>query len=427
MKTQKQKRLLVLGGGDAALNVVLEAQKQGMYTIATDNLPTGTAKEQADKSYGISTTDIEKLKELVQDEQIDGVFSGPSEFNIKNVMRLCEETGLNFYATREQWDICSNKYTFKQLCQKFNVPSVKDYQYGKEKIIEFPVIVKPVDGHSSRGISVCNNQIELDEAYKKALSFSDSKQVIVEKYIESAGVGFNVRYIAHKGKLHLVLTGDTYTVDSDKGTALINGVGIYPSRFTKYYIDNIDEKVKKMFEFIGIDHASLFMQAIIEDDIYFHEMGLRLSGGLLYKLVEPITDINDMKMMLRYAVGEDFTSEPEIRKIDPYLSGKQACILNIPLKAGTIKKISGIEKIKENVTLQAFEQYYHDGDIVKPEFIGTIQQHMGRFKFVADSMEEIIEKIDYIQKNIIVENNEGEDMIYKYFDIKRLVNNKIKL
>lgn len=421
MKTNEKKKLLVLGGGEAAVNVVREAKKQGLYVIATDYLPGGRAKEEADKSYQISTCDIEKLKQLVAEEEIDGVFCGPSEFNIVNTMTLCEETGLPFYATREQWNICSNKMTFKKLCREHGVPCVEEYDIKKIDETKFPVIVKPVDGHSSRGIKVCNTEAEVHEAYENALEYSESGQAIIERYIDSEGVGFNVRYIAQDKKLHLVLTGDTYIVDPYERTALINAVGIYPSKYNQYYMENINKKVKKMFESIGIDHSSLFIQALVDNDkLYFHEMGLRLSGGLLYKLVEPITDINDMKMLIRYAVGEKFAFDDEISQIDSDLKGKKACIFNIPLKPGKIGKICGCEKIKETINLQAFEQYYWEGDTIEEGYIGTIQQHLGRFKFIADTLEEIMEIIDFIQRTIIIRDTEGNDMIYQYFDTARI-------
>lgn len=427
---KEQKRLLVLGGGAAALDVVLEAKKLGYYVIATDYLQGGAAKEKADKSYQISTADIEELKKLIEKEKIDGVFCGPSEFNIINVMKLCKASGLRFYASEEQWDTCANKSSYKQMCNTFKVPCAPEFDIADRANIKYPVIVKPVDGNSSRGITVCSKEDELEDAYTRALKASESKKALVEKFVESEGIGFNVRYIANKGEIYLVLTGDTYTVAEKEKEGLINAVGIYPSKYTQYYIENIDENVKRMFKAEKIENATFFMQALVEDEIYFHEMGLRLSGGLLYKLVEPLTGVNDMKMMIRYAVEGEFATQEEIQKIDPYMGGKKACIFNIPLKVGTIAEIDGIQKIKDSIQLEALNTYYKIGDEIKPQYIGTIQQHFGRFKFIADSEEEIIEKIDFIQRNLDIKDMDGKDMIYKYFDTARikkagyLLNNK---
>ena len=76
-------------------------------------------KRKADESYQISTTDIESLTKLVEKKHVDGIFCGPSEFNIVNTMNLCESVNLPFYISREQWDLCSNKLSFKKIMQRF--------------------------------------------------------------------------------------------------------------------------------------------------------------------------------------------------------------------------------------------------------------------------------------------------------------------
>jgi len=116
------KKLLVLGGSSASLDVVKIAKKMGVYTIVTDDRPSGAAKDIADEAAMVSTIDMDGLLQLIRQKNIDGVFCGPSEFNIINTMKICSLAGLPFYATKEQWDICSNKDRFKQLCRDNAVP-----------------------------------------------------------------------------------------------------------------------------------------------------------------------------------------------------------------------------------------------------------------------------------------------------------------
>ena len=195
--------------------------------IVVDDRKTGVSKEIADESYIVSTTDMDGLKKIIEEKHIDGVFCGPSEFNLKNTMRLCQLTGLPFYATEKQWDICSNKANFKQLCRDNNVPSVPEYKLNKNFLeselekIDYPVIVKPVDSSSSKGISVCYTKKELLNACEFAHEYSQSGDIIVEKYIQNGGIVTSVRYIVCNGELYLSLMGDVYVVDPINKTALI--------------------------------------------------------------------------------------------------------------------------------------------------------------------------------------------------------------
>lgn len=118
----KNKKLLVLGGTSASVDLVKTAKKMGVYTIVTDDQDFGVAKEIADETLNISTTDISALARFVKSRKIDGVFCGPSEFNIRNAMKVAHLSRLPFYATEEQWNICSNKESFKELCREFSVP-----------------------------------------------------------------------------------------------------------------------------------------------------------------------------------------------------------------------------------------------------------------------------------------------------------------
>ncbi len=421
------KKLLVLGGSSASLDVVKIAKKMGVYTIVTDDRPSGAAKDIADEAAMVSTIDMDGLLQLIRQKNIDGVFCGPSEFNIINTMKICSLAGLPFYATKEQWDICSNKDRFKQLCRDNAVPCVPEYTLTADfleddlKNIEYPVIVKPVDGCSSKGISVCRSAGELKTAFANALEYSQSGRVIVEKYVENGGVVTSVRYIACHGELYCSLLGDTYVVDPVNRTALISAVTVFPSKLTGSYLAGTDQKVKEMFKSIGFKNGALFMQSLPEDGwVYFHEMGLRLSGGLTYKITEAANGVNDLAMMIRFALGGEMCVENELKRIDPYLGGRLAVGFCVPLKIGAVASVAGVEEILRTLPIEDFIQYYAVGDCVTPEKIGTLMQHFGRFKFFAAGKEEIAAVIDTIQNTLKITDTDGNDMLYMRFDTNRL-------
>lgn len=421
------KKLLILGG-TSGIEIVKQAKRMGVYTIVADIEDTDPAKELADEAVHLSTTDFLGIKQLIKEKSIEGVFCGPSEFNLQNVMKVCEDNELPFYATHEQWNICQNKISFKKLCKKYNVPIIPEYHLTEELLeadlikIIYPVIVKPADGRSSIGVSVCKNKEELLKAVPKAISSSKSKQFLVEKYITS-DYGFGCRYIANEGEIYLSAVCDRYTVDELGGKALISSSAIFPSKKINQYIQEINSNVIAMFKSIGIKNGTFFMQALINQEnnqIYFHEMGLRLSGGLIFSMLEASCGYNDVQMMIRYALGGPMATTAEIQKIDPYMHNHYIGSLTIPLKAGTIGKISGIEQIKANDKIIDFTQYYFNNDIIKPEYIGTLSQLFCRIKMMTNSIDEYKKTVDWIQKTIKILDIKGNDMIYRRFDTHRM-------
>lgn len=426
------KKLLVLGGTSASIGVINEAHEleEKVHVIVADDKPldVGVAKPLADEVVQISTADTEALAKYVRENQVDGVFCGPTEFNIQNALAVAEAAGLPFYCTREQWDLCSNKASFKDLCRQYGVPCVPEFHLTEEmreedlKKIRYPVIVKPVDGCSSKGLTVCRNEEELKKAYPLALSYSASKSVIVEKYlVGDYGVVF--RYMAINGNIHLLAINDNYTVDTSEGKIMITAAAVFPSKRTKEFIETIHPNVVKMFEGIGVKNGAFFLQARVDGDdnqVYFHEMGLRLSGGLLYPIYKTACGYSDMKMMLRCALGMEMASSEEIGKIDPMFHGNIVGSLCVPLKAGTVGSVGGVDEIRQDETVMDVLQYYYPGESVAPEKIGTLTQHFCRIKFMTRAYEDIIGKVAFFQKTLDIRNTQGEDMIYKYFDTDRL-------
>ena len=420
------KKILVLGSVNSSLEVVRQAKKMGYYTIVVSNAP-GEASAIADKFVQIDIKDKDAITKYIRENKIDGIFTGPSEFLTKTMIDICEQTGLRCYVTSRQWAICQDKRQFKNLCKKFGVPCIPDYDLTVDMKpedlvrIKYPVIVKPVDSFSSKGISVCNSESELAGAIDFALSFSPTKQFIVEKYITN-DYGFSCRYIANNGKIFLTATNDRYTVDQAGGRAMISGLSIFPSKKTKAYIENINSNVIAMFKSVGLENGSFFMQALIDDDgqIYFHEMGLRLSGGLVFKMFEETCGYNDLEMMIRYAMEGQMATPEEESKINPYFNNIYTCSLTLPMKVGIIAKIEGKETILANEHVIEFIQYYHEGDIIMDEYIGTLSQHFGRVKIVANDARVIYSTIRMIQDTLKITDEYGNSLIYKNFDLERI-------
>ena len=400
----------------------------GVYTIVADLDETNVSKKISDEAVVISTTDTESLVNLIKEKQINGVFSGPSEFNIQQVMKVCEASGLPFYASKKQWDICQNKATFKDLCRKFNVPVVPEYQVSKEMFpeeltkVKYPVVVKPVDACSSKGLSICSDEAQLRQAIPYAISASESGKYIVEKCITS-DYGFGCRYIANNGEIYLSAVCDRYTVDEFDGKAHISAAAIFPSKKTDAFIRDVNPRIVAMFKSIGLANGTFFMQALVDQEdgqIYFHEMGLRLSGGLIYSMLEASCGYNDVQMMIRYALGGPMATDEDVAKIDPYMHGNFVGSLTIPLNVGIIGHIEGVEEVRSNPKVTSLVQYYQEGDSIGSEIIGTLMQHFCRVKMMTDSIEEYYHLISWIQSTIHITDVSDNDMVYRYFDSNRI-------
>lgn len=420
------RRLLVLGGTKATYDLVKVANEMGVVTIVTDDDPTHETRKIAKENYLVSTTDFQGLKKLISEKKIDGVFCGPSEFNIRNLLRLCEEIGLPCYTTTAVWDKCANKDVFTQYCMKHHVDCPQEYDVNEfspqedlEKL-DYPVIVKPVDRCSSIGISVSEDISTIRQACHDAMEASNCKRIIVEKYIENDGALFGVRYFLRDGEAFPYLMIDTYIADPVKRISLISAVTLAPSRHVRYYMEHMDANVREMLKDMGLKNGTVFIQALpYNGKIYFHEMGYRLSGGLIFKMTEPLMGINDMKMMIRFALGGEMCTDDELERLDVACNGRCGAQLMVPLGAGTIGEIQGLDETVKMKGVCDFLQYYNVGDTVDPSCIGTLQQLFGRYTLVADSKDELRNTMEAIQNKLKVFDVDGRVMNNMPFDLSR--------
>lgn len=409
MKSLKGKKLLVLGGSASNVQIVHFAQQMGAYVVVADNRENRPGKEAADDSVLISTDDYDSLCKYIIDNHIDGVATGAGEWNVVNAMKLCKKAGLPYYADERLWSICQDKRNFKDCCIKYGVPTVPEFSVNNRPMAkDYPVIVKPVDGCSSRGITVCHNEVELSHAIDFALSQSQSSNVIIEKYIDNGGVTIDAKYVVVDGICYLEALGERYVLDG----GLITAISFYPSSLIEHFKEKVNPNVQKMFEGLGYKNGVFFFQAIPDrDEIYVYEMGLRVSGGMIYNMTEAAGCNNVMKMLIYHSLTGRMCEKEDLKLIDPLFNGRYATTVALPLRLGTIYQINGVKEIKSIPGVVDVTVYYGKGHQCEQKHINTLDQLFARVMIVKDNKEELRDCLDEIRRIVSVKDTEGNDLI----------------
>ncbi|WKA54427.1 ATP-grasp domain-containing protein [Planococcus shixiaomingii] len=414
MASDAQKRVLILSGIAHMIDVVKTAKKLGFYTIVVDRDAGSPAKAYADKSYDVSTSDIEKMLEIAEAEKVDGVFNAFDDVNTWNALALCEKLNLPYYATEEQLQVCSDKEKFKECCRSFGVPVIEEYKIDgnlSDEVLaqlEFPVIVKPVDSYASKGITVCHSIEAVKDGYEKALKFSKSQNVIVEPFVDNS-YGVQMFYTVHQGNIVLSGVVDRYVHKQTEEHPPLPIAMVFPSQHQDLYIKEVDPNVRRMIKGLGIENGLVFIQSLFENDnFYVYEMGFRFSGELHYKIIEKQTGINLMEMMLDFSVGSNI-DDYKIEKYDNGYTPLPSCNLPILLNKGTIDKIVGLEQVQNLPAVVSSVITRSAGETI--ETIGNYSQMLGRFNLVSETVEELNETILAIHETLHVFSTEGEDMI----------------
>lgn len=410
MKRLEGKKILILGGTAPCVHVTKFAKEMGAFVYVADaSTELGPAKKLADESVLISTADHKALLDFVKENHIDGILTGPGEFNIQNAMAVSKMAGLPFYCNREQWDICQDKRNFKDFCKQYGLPGVPEYAVDEELVEDdFPVIVKPVDGCSSRGINICWNQDEYVKAKDAASSASKCGKILVEKYVVNGGTTIDAKYVAVNGEYYLEAIGDRHVLNG----GLITAISFYPSKYYDTFMKQVDPYVKKAFSSIGLTNGAFFFQAIPDGkNIYIYEMGLRVSGGMIYNLTEATSGNNTLKMLVHQCVTGVMCEEDDIKTIDPMCNGKVATTMAFPLRLGTIGSVDGFDALLSLPNTVDLTRYYSVGATIEKKHVNTLDQLFARLMMIADSLEDLFAELQKVRNGVSVRDVDGNEMI----------------
>lgn len=422
MKELKGKRLLILGGDRLSGEIVKKAKEIGVYTIVSDwyEEDRSPAKKISDKAFMTSTSDVKALLQLIEREKIDGVLTGFTDSALANYSAICEAAGLPCYGTSEQFNILTNKKIYKKLCRDFGVSVIDEYDInevcGKE--INYPVLVKPADNSGARGISICNCRQELMSGYIKALEFSKTKEVIVERYIDGKEV--TIFYLLQNGEVYLTAMGNRHIKHNQQDVIALPVAYTFPSVHLEKYQKIGDPKVKDMFRSIGIENGMVFMQCLIEDgECVVYDIGYRLTGSMEYKLLEAVCDFNPLEMMIRFALTGQMADYSLEEKASPKWE-RYACNISFLVKPGVVDKIHGIDKIMEIPGVIDAVLAHAEGDEIKESAKGTLQQIILRVFATASTQEQLEEILNEVYQSLKVVSFDGSDMLLDGFCTEEL-------
>ena len=415
------KKLLILGANPETIPLVQVANELGVKTIVTSNVPTDAAKKYAWKACNVDGMDIPGLIALANEEKVDGILVGVADILVPVYCKVCAAMNLPCYATQEIVDVFSYKDVFKATCERYGVHGIPEFYLDAnlkpEDIdkIHFPVMVKPVDGYSGLGMTVCYTAEELPAAVEKALSISKNKRFIVERYMQCEDMG--MYYTFKDGECSASCIYDRYTTDEQAGLSRVCLGGTYPSKHLDEYFSRMHPNVVRLFKEIGIKNGVLMLSGFYENgEFYVYDTGFRLQGEAPHLLMKAIHGFDQREMLIRFALTGSEGNINLKTDDDTRLRGKWAATLWILLKQGTIAKIEGMDALEEDSRIVANVQRLYEGDEVLPNWVGTEKQVLTRLYLVCESKQELADCLSEYQKKIRVFDTEGNEMQLKGFN-----------
>lgn len=396
------KKALVLAGGLPQIELINKLKDRGYYTILIDFTLHPVAECVADKFYRESTLDLEMVSKIAQDEHVDMIITCCTDQALNTVAHVAQELHLPCYITDEVGKAVTNKSYMKETFKEFDIPTADFIITTTPECnhsLKYPVVVKPVDCNSSKGVSKVYDDKHEYEAIKTSIAFSRTHTAIVEEFVDGHEV--SVDAFVCKGIAKVLCVSFSEKI-ADKNSFVICR-GMYPTLITENQYSKIETITQKIADAFGLYNSPMLIQMLVNNEgIYVIEFSARTGGCVKYKMIE-------------YASGIDIIGstidlfEGSIPQVNPIRSEHYVVDEFIYCTEGEFSHLEGVEVCKEQGWAKDVFLLKSSGTMMgSPQSSGD---RIAAIVIIADSMDDYIKKHNHIEKNIKVIDSLGRDIM----------------
>lgn len=398
-------KALVLAGGISQAALVKELKSRGIYTILADRNIKAVACAYADEVYPVSALDEEGVYQLAVKEKVDLVITACADQVLLITAKVSERLGLPCYIDYNTATLVSDKKYMKDVFVKNGVPTSKHvvmgvYDESKVRDFKFPLIVKPVDSYSSRGVRKVLNYEEMKAAFDEAVVISRTKTAIVEEFCE--GEELTVDVYVENGTAHiLAISVNDKIADKDRFV-------IYrtknPAPVSEKVREKIQDTAQKIADAFYLKDSPMLIQMISDgENISVLEFCARTGGCIKFRLIKKVSGFDVIKAVVDLTFGEkphvgDFTAE-----------NKYVANTFLYCKPGIFDHAEGFEELKNEGIISEYYIFSFKGTEFKN--ITCSGDRVGGFTVQADDLQELKEKHETAVRRVRAFDADGNDLI----------------
>lgn len=314
---------MLLGGSCQQLVAIRAARSLGYHTVLCDYLPDNPGRYEADRYYGVSTTDVEAVCRVAEENAVDGILAYASDPAALPASIVAERLGLRtnpsssvailgvkhrFRAFLEQNGFACPRYcSFSRSCPTNEIGE-------RMREFHFPVVVKPTDSSGSKGVTLLDDLSGLKEAVARAGSYSRNGTLIAEEFIRRGFpevIGGDI--FVWDGRI--VLYGEMSCLRDSGGSGLIPIGKKKPSGLNALQTKRVHDELQRIISLLDYRFGELNIEVILdrEDNVQFLELGPRAGGNMIPIQLGDAFGVDLVRANVQAAMGETPDLHPEAR------------------------------------------------------------------------------------------------------------------
>lgn len=398
-------KALVLAGGLPQIVLINQLKARGVTAILADGNEHPIARPYADVFYQVNIFDIEAVKKIAVDEGVDFLITCCADQVLLVVAQVSEMLGLPWYIDYKTAQRVSDKRDMKRLFWENNIPTsryVELTELDMEQIkgLSYPLIVKPVDAYSSKGVRKALNEEELKQYFAEAAQISRNGGVIVEEFC--AGEEISVDIFVQDGKAHLLCVSNSEKLKDDDRFIIFRGR--YPSAASEGVMDQIQTVAQQIVDAFGLKNCPMLIQMISDGQkVSVLEFCARTGGNMKYILIQRVSGFDVIGAVIDLTMG----IRPKVEIKPP----QHQYVVNdfIYCKPGVFDHLEGFEELVQEGILAEYHCLRPRGMQVRG--VASSSDRVAGFTVVADSLEEFNQKHRAVVERTKIMDENGVDMM----------------
>jgi len=337
--------LHVLGGGPWQVPTVQTAKAMGLRVLVTDMFAQRPAYALADLHEQVDITDPQATLAVARRHGIHAVICDTTDIGVCTAAFVADQMGLPGIGLQAA-QRATNKSLMRQAMAAAGVPSpafrvARHLPEARAAVAEMglPLILKPVDNQSGRGVVIVHNADELAQAWELAHAHSRSRTVILEAL--AAGHEYIVDGFAIQGKAQvLAIAAKTPYDDNPTISARILYLGGAEFDLAHQKLAPATQRViAAMGLRNGVFHAEFKLDGT---QVVPLDVAARGGGVHIYSTVLPhVSGIDAIATTVGLCLGQTPALDAHFIASPKRLG---ACIEFFRTPAGTVQAIEGIEQ-----------------------------------------------------------------------------------
>ena len=269
-------KIMLLGSGELGKEVIIEAQRLGIETIAVDSYNNAPAQLVANRSYTINMKNENEILDVIRREKPTYILPEVEAINVKALF-TAENEGYHVIPNADAVNKTMNRKNIREFAAvELKLPTSK-YEFvttfeALEKAalnIGFPCVIKPVMSSSGHGQSIARTAADLPKSWELAKEArGDASELIVEEFIT---FDYEITMLTVRNGKDTVFCEPIGHIQQD-GDYIFSWQPMNMSELAKQKSEEIAKKITDGLGGRGIFGVELFVKG---DDVYFSEVSPR--------------------------------------------------------------------------------------------------------------------------------------------------------